>query len=240
MDTSASPVRDGENSVLVAPIELPEHQNDLAVTVSYVDEVTGEIVEADIIINSRHLMRLLDSDAEEAAQSRRGQHDDEEQDRGPDHLQDGNLGDLDGQHEADRRAQPDGDEVGNPRVDQLPELESCRANGYDFAACDHAYDLQSVVAHEVGHFYGLGEDREKTQATMFFCTSPCETHKRSLSDSDTGALDDVYGEDPEERPEIVCSVRSAGAATPRSPLPWLAATFLGLAAILRRREALPR
>jgi MYXO-CTERM domain-containing protein len=44
--------RDGVNRVIAAPITLPGHENDLAITISYVDS-SGAILEADVIINTR-------------------------------------------------------------------------------------------------------------------------------------------------------------------------------------------
>lgn len=43
--------QDGVNRVLAAPITIPGHENDLAITVSYVSS-SGEILEADMIINT--------------------------------------------------------------------------------------------------------------------------------------------------------------------------------------------
>jgi hypothetical protein len=126
--------RDGTNTVSFAPIEIEGHGRDLAITVTYSDERTGEILEADIVLNSRHELELLD-------------------DEGP-----------------------------------LPH-DSCR--GAD-ERCHAEYDLESIVTHEVGHFWGLGEDHEERQATMFLCTSRCEIHKRTLETSDIAGLDRLY------------------------------------------------
>ncbi len=49
--------RDGVNRVLAAPITLPGHENDLAITISHVDS-SGAILEADVIINTRHKFLL--------------------------------------------------------------------------------------------------------------------------------------------------------------------------------------
>lgn len=69
--------------------------------------------------------------------------------------------------------------------------------------CSRGYDFESIVTHEVGHFFGLGEDRSNREATMYFCSSQCEVHKRSIEASDLSPLGKLYTED--------------SAATPRAP-----------------------
>ena len=64
--------------------------------------------------------------------------------------------------------------------------------GDDSSACGQRYDLQSVAAHEAGHFFGLGEDFDSKQATMFFSTGRCETNKRVLQPSDETTMSALY------------------------------------------------
>jgi hypothetical protein len=54
--------RDGINAVLVAPITIADHTNDLAATISFTDEKTGRLVEADLVINQNHEFGVLDAD----------------------------------------------------------------------------------------------------------------------------------------------------------------------------------
>jgi hypothetical protein len=129
-------LRDGKNTVSYAPITLEGHGRELGITVTYWDRASGEIVEADIVLNSAHRLALLDDDIE-----------------GPD-------------------ARP-----------------SCM--GED-GRCEQGFDFESVVAHEIGHFFGLGEDHVARTATMFYCQSPCEVHKRSVEPSDTSPLAKLY------------------------------------------------
>lgn len=82
----------------------------------------------------------------------------------------------------------------------------------DTPSCDKRYDVQNVTTHELGHAFGLGEDDESADATMYFTSSPCETKKRDLAPSDTAALASVYGEGTP--PEL-----SEGAPSPRTPSP---------------------
>jgi MYXO-CTERM domain-containing protein len=56
---------DGENRIYYAPITLAGHENDLGITLQYTNPSSGEILEADIVINSRHPFALLEADDEE-------------------------------------------------------------------------------------------------------------------------------------------------------------------------------
>jgi len=153
---------DGKNTILVAPITLRGHEHDLAVTLTYSDENTGAIVEADIVINSEHAFRVLNKNEGD----------------------NGDASDAAGQHQ--RRS-------------------SCAAGGSSAMRCsDGAYDLQNVVTHEVGHFFGLGEELNDDGATMYYCTSRCETHKRALTRVDTDSISGLYvaaASDPEAEAE---------------------------------------
>ena len=56
------------------------------------------------------------------------------------------------------------------------------------------YDLQSVVTHELGHFFGLGEDYDDVQTTMYVSTRPGEIHKRVLTQVDASIITALYAE----------------------------------------------
>jgi len=49
------------------------------------------------------------------------------------------------------------------------------------------YDVQNVVAHEAGHFFGLGHS-DRPEATMYPTTPGGETNKRSLSADDRAGI----------------------------------------------------
>lgn len=172
--------RDGVNRVLVAPIEISGHRNDLAITVAWVEEGSGAIVEADVIINSRHAFAVLD---ERRRPQRRHscQDDDDERDEPP--------------------------------------------------TCRRRYDLQNVLTHEAGHFFGLGEDDDDGTATMFRCSSACEVQKRELTGVDSSAIAALYVDPPDSPPAAGCSL----ARGPDGPAPAWAVALAGLAFLRRRR-----
>lgn len=61
------------------------------------------------------------------------------------------------------------------------------------------YDLPSVVTHELGHFFGLGEDFDDSKATMFATTKTGEINKRAPTQSDASVITTLYAEStPEE------------------------------------------
>jgi MYXO-CTERM domain-containing protein len=74
--TRVSEQPDGKNSVVYAPIDMPGHRNDLALTLTFTDPDTGAILEADLVINSRHHFGVLDAAPPGADQQ--AQHDDHE------------------------------------------------------------------------------------------------------------------------------------------------------------------
>jgi hypothetical protein len=53
------------------------------------------------------------------------------------------------------------------------------------------YDLQSVIAHEAGHFFGLAHSGDE-HATMFAAYRPGSTVKRTLTADDTSGLCAIY------------------------------------------------
>jgi len=59
------PARDGVNLVLYGPITVKGHENDLAITIGYMDANSGEILEADVVFNSNHSFGVLSPPAKQ-------------------------------------------------------------------------------------------------------------------------------------------------------------------------------
>jgi hypothetical protein len=188
--TSATPAHDGKSTISYGRITAPGHERDLAITVTYANEDTGEIIEADIVLNSMYPIGVLTA-------------------------------------KPNRRQPGDGhDGQGAPADDE--EAEDCQ----------NRYDVQNVATHEVGHFFGLGEDPVERSSAMFQTIEQCETHKRELSGTDTGALDTLYAE-AEDPAEVAAGPRACSfIAAPRGDgLAWaVSGLMLGLGVLGRRRS----
>jgi Matrixin len=78
--TSTEPKQDGKNTVSYAPITTPGHEHDVAITVTYANDQTGEIVEADVILNARYPMGVLTPKAKLDGNGNGGPHADEAMD----------------------------------------------------------------------------------------------------------------------------------------------------------------
>jgi hypothetical protein len=179
------PAYDGRNTVSFGAISEPGHERDVAYTITYVDQKNGEIVEADVVLNSAYQFAVLDEGA---------------------------MGGMD-------------------------TGQSCVAGGSEKQSCEAGYDIQNVLAHEAGHFFGLGEDREQPGATMFQCTGRCEVHKRELEASDAQTMSELYGGERTVTTSTPACAAAPGAVTRQSGAFWLsAAAALMLAGRRRRRQ----
>ncbi len=191
---------DGENRVYYAPITIPNQENALAITLAYSDSETGEIIEADVIVNARYPFGVLSSPA-------------------------GDDGD---------------DDNAGSNADVGSTTQALAGSAKSSSWCRGRYDLQSVMSHEVGHFFGLGEDMTDPDATMFFSTNRCELKKRDLSAPDIQEMSALYLADPPgfTSPEQAshCSISSlrSGGANGGS----IGIGFLGFAAVYRARRRL--
>jgi hypothetical protein len=59
------------------------------------------------------------------------------------------------------------------------------------AGCSGEYDVDGIMAHEVGHVIGIGHSNV-AGATMYPTVSACNTGNRSLASDDFAARDDLY------------------------------------------------
>ncbi len=69
---------------------------------------------------------------------------------------------------------------------QQHQFYSSRESG-----CSSEYDIDGVMAHEVGHVIGIGHSNV-AGATMYPSVSACNTGNRTLSSDDTAAKNDLY------------------------------------------------
>ena len=59
------------------------------------------------------------------------------------------------------------------------------------SGCSSEYDIDGIMAHEVGHVIGIGHSNV-SGATMYPSVSACNTGNRSLAADDFAARDDLY------------------------------------------------
>ena len=190
---SAIPKNDGKSTVSFGRITAPGHEKDVAITITYSNDKTGEIIEADVILNALYPMGLLTAKGQGAGVN----------------ADESDKDDKSHQHRA------------------TDESSDCR----------NRYDVQNVITHEAGHFFGLGEDMTEREATMFLSISQCETHKRFLAVTDTAAITTLYAktEDPEEAKAGARACSFGGVPQTGGAL-WVSAAIFGLS-LLRRRRA---
>lgn len=222
---------DGENRIYYAPIPVPGHESDLGVTLQYADQSTGEIVEADIIINSRHPFALLAAEDPAATTTVRG-----------DPANSNEDGDSQGHGSSESKSGSNGSSAANAKS---AAANAVSASG-TVSGCKMKYDVASVVTHEIGHFWGLGEDMLDTTATMYFSTPPCNVMKRELKLDDVKAVSSLYtvaasDSAPSDSASSAkhCSVATLGGSRGDGAALLLVAAALGTAA-RRRRARRPR
>jgi Matrixin len=105
--------------------------------------------------------------------------------------------------------------------------------------CADEYDLESSLAHELGHLLGLGHPgADHPEATMFATSSQCETLKRDLAGDDQAGIDYLYGEVPPPRSSVVEPAACGAGGTSGG---WATAIALAaLAWLARSKRAGPR
>ena len=108
------------------------------------------------------------------------------------------------------------------------------------------FDVQSVVTHEMGHFFGLGEDYDDSKATMYISTRHGEIHKRIVTKNEGSVMATLYAgdvaasDDPAEARGGCGGAQLARAGSPSSA--WIgfvvAGLGLGLYTAARRARAM--
>jgi hypothetical protein len=108
------------------------------------------------------------------------------------------------------------------------------------------FDVQNVLTHELGHVFGLDEEEDLPEATMFPSSLKGETKKRDLEADDEAGIRFLYAEPPPSGvASSACSVAQPGASTSANararngmqgsgPWAWLSVGLLG-SVLLKRR-----
>lgn len=98
------------------------------------------------------------------------------------------------------------------------------------------YDLQNVLTHEMGHFFGLGEQFEDEDATMYAYSQAGEVVKRDLGQVDLQEITTLYREayTTEEGPSCAGATIAGYDGEAWS---WAVLWLLALALVMRRRAS---
>jgi hypothetical protein len=189
-----------ENVVVFAPYGWAKAHGALAVTVLTFDNASGQILDADLLLNGGgRFFANFDHDESE------------------------------------------GDDDDSVSIEDVPGATTVTTQSKH--TLTPRFDVQSVVTHELGHFFGLGEDYDEKQATMYTSTRPGEIHKRILKQSESTVINALYAESSPDDPKSGEAKGGCGRAqVARGDLPgtvsWMgfvAATLgLGLLAASRR------
>ncbi|HEY4120480.1 MAG TPA: matrixin family metalloprotease [Byssovorax sp.] len=96
------------------------------------------------------------------------------------------------------------------------------------------YDLQNVLTHEAGHFFGMAHQNDEDSATMYPTSNRGETTKRTLSSDDEAGLKAIYAHSDASDSSTMCSAAAPGS---RGGLGAAAVGAVALAAAFARRAS---
>jgi hypothetical protein len=99
----------------------------------------------------------------------------------------------------------------------------------------NCYDLQNVVTHELGHWFGLGENYDNTEATMFAYVDPGEIKKRDLDTQDVTQVQLAYWQADNPSRHTGCSV-TPGIRSRKNGLSGCLAVAVWLLIVSNRRS----
>ncbi|RMH44625.1 MAG: hypothetical protein D6689_01950 [Deltaproteobacteria bacterium] len=110
------------------------------------------------------------------------------------------------------------------------------------AACDDAFDLQTVLTHEIGHALGLGHEPDDRAAVMYPTVASCQA-KREPSPDDRAGVAALYAvaagaPDPAAPPAEPLATAFGCAAAGDGGAAWLVAAALAWLIARRRAGAL--
>lgn len=173
-----------ENVVLFAKYGWPEAKGALAVTVLTYDALSGAILDADIVINGGGRY-FADLSADEQLGTGDAVRLDPPQD-GAAAAQEG----AGGEQGTGASALSTGTSSNDSAAATTPSGSTNATNTTSLKG--GRFDLQNILTHELGHFFGLGEDLDNSGSTMYVTTRPGETTKRSLDVADGRTLVGIY------------------------------------------------
>lgn len=132
---------------------------------------------------------------------------------------------------------PDSQVIFSSNIFVNADLYDWMAQPGDMSDCDAAFDLQSVLTHELGHLLGLHHSAAR-EAAMYPSLPACQNVKRRLAADDVNELEARYLEDPITAPpsQLGCSVAVGSHGSASSGIAAIAALFLF--GLMRRRRGL--